>query len=107
MDDNNTCEGSGGKTNAGKLSAGKHRDGKMSKGGEGGAGPPIREPNQIEIRVEAHRISMQSAVKKLEAEVTNSQQDLTEVVMAKIMKRMQKVQAEVEHKVLAEVDLSL
>lgn len=107
MDDNNTCEGSGGKTNAGKLSAGKHRDGKMSKGGEGGAGPPIREPNQIEIRVEAHRISMQSAVKKLEAEVANSQQDLTEVVMAKIMKRMQKVQAEVEHKVQAEVDLSL
>lgn len=54
---------------AGKLSAGKHKDGKMSKGGEGGAGMPSREPNQMEIRVEAHRISMESAVKKLEVEV--------------------------------------
>ncbi len=55
---------------AGKLSAGKHRDGKMSKGREG-SGVASREPNQMEIRVEAHRISMQSAIKKLEVEVAN------------------------------------
>lgn len=54
---------------AGKLSASKHKEGKMSKGGEGGAGAPSREPNQMEIRVEAHRISMESAVKKMEVEV--------------------------------------
>jgi hypothetical protein len=41
----------------------------MSQGGEGSAGVPSREPNQMEIRVEAHRISMESAVKKLEVEV--------------------------------------